>query len=65
MADSAISGLTALGEAPEGKDLIEIVCVSEAVAADRSRSVTLTNLFDTVLTYDQEVVCYEGDVVTL
>ena len=65
MADSAISGLTALGEAPEGKDLIEIVRVSEPVAADRSKSITFTNLFDTVLTYDQEVVCYEGDVVTL
>ena len=65
MADSAISGLTELGEAPEGRDLIEIVRVSEATAADRSQSITIANLFDTVLTYDQEVVCYEGDIVTL
>jgi len=65
MADSAISGLTELGEAPAGRDQIEINRVSEAIAADRSKSITFTNLFDTVLTYDQEVVCYEGDVVTL
>lgn len=65
MADQAISGLTELGEAPEGRDLIETVDVSEATAADRSKSMTVTEFFDTVLTYDQEIVCYEGDVVTL
>ena len=65
MADSAISGLTELGEAPEGRDLVEIVRVSEATAADRSQSATITNFFDTVLTYDGEVVCYEGNIVTL
>jgi len=65
MADSAISGLTALGEAPEGRDKVELVDVSEPVAADRSKRMTVTNLFNTVLMYDGGILTYEGDIVTL
>ena len=65
MADQAISGLTELEEAPEGRDLIETVDVSEAVAADRSKSITVTELFNTVLTYEGDILTYEGNIVTL
>lgn len=65
MADQAISGLTALGEAPEGRDLIEQVDVSEPVAADRSKRISITQLFNTVITYENDVVFYDDNVVTL
>jgi len=65
MADSAISGLTAFGEAPEGTDLMEGVDLSEPVVADRSKKLTFTNLFDMVLTYDGDILTYDGDVLTL
>lgn len=65
MADKAISGLTPLDEAPEGRDLIEHVDVSEPVAADRSKSMTITELFNTVITYENDVVFYDDNVVTL
>jgi len=65
MADKAISGLTELEEATEGRELIETVDVSEAVAADRSKQRTITELFNTVVTLAGALVCDEGNIVTL
>jgi len=65
MADSAISGFTAFGEAPESGDLVEMVDISEATAANRSKYNTVANFFATVVTHDGDIVTHDGDIVTL
>lgn len=73
MADLAITGLTELAQAPANDDVIEIIDISEATAANKNKQITIANLFSNVLTaetfsalvvvYEDEIVFYEGEMV--
>ena len=70
MADSKLSDLTALGEAPSDDDLLYVSDQSESQAADRSKRMTVANLLSSpsvvggIVCNDNQVVCYENAVIT-
>ena len=70
MADSKLSDLTALGEAPADGDLLYVSDQSESQAADRSKKMTIQNLFKShtvvsrIVCSANQVVCHENGVVT-
>lgn len=74
MADRAITDYSAIVEAL-GADLLEIVDISEAAAADQNKKITLTVLFASpafstgigskIVCLDNAVLCIDNEVVTL
>ena len=61
MADSKVSDLTDMGEAPARND--ELYIVDKSGTVDRKIQVEdLFSFFD-VITYDGDVVTYDGDIV--
>lgn len=64
MADSKLSALTE-NTAPEARDELYIVDLSEDDEADRSKKVTMESLFDSVVILDGAIVTLDDQIVTL
>jgi len=74
MADLAITGMTEI-TTPVGTDLLEVIDISEALAANQNKKMTLTGLFasapaktgvgEAIVCVDNAVLCIDNEVVTL
>ena len=62
MADQAITDYTEKTDV-NGEELLEVVDLREALAANRCKKMTIDTLFSSVVTHDGVVVVYEGEVV--
>jgi len=62
MADQAITDYTEKTDL-NGEELLEVVDLREALAADQNKKMTIDTLFSSIVTHDNVVVVYEGEVV--
>ena len=62
MADQAITDYTAKTTV-NGNELLEVVDLREALAANQNKKMTIDTLFSSIVTHDAEVVIYDSEVV--
>lgn len=62
MADSTLSAITRTAT-PKGTLLFYVVDPNEATAANRSKKITFTSLVDSIVTYQSDILTYQGNVV--
>lgn len=63
MADEQVSLYTTCTD-PVAADILYLVDISEALAADRSKKITFGALMARIVVNDGAVVCNNGDIVT-
>jgi len=63
MADDSVSGFDACTD-PVAGDLLYLVDISEAAAADRSKYITFGALMARIIVNAGAVVCNDGEIVT-
>ena len=62
MADQAITDYAAKTDV-NGEELLEVVDLREALAADQNKKMSIDTLFSSLVTHDGAAVVYEGEVV--
>ena len=62
MADSTVSAITRTA-LPKGYLVFYAVDPSEATAANRSKKITLSSVVNSFVTYNGDIVIYQGDIV--
>jgi len=62
MADQAITDFDEKTDV-HGEELIEVVDLREAAAADQNKKMTIETIFNAIVTFEGNVLVYNGNIV--